>query len=501
MPVGALAALGLAALVAVLDGTVVSVALRTLAEDFDAPLTTVVWTSVGYLLAAATMLPLLGWLTARFGGRAVFLAGLGLFGLGSALATLAWSAESLIAFRVVQGLGGGLLEPTALLLAARLAGQSRVGRVLGTISMIINVAPALGPLVGGLLLATGHWQWIFLVNIPLCLGLLAIALAFIPPDRPARAGAARGEAVAGGADAPAASGGPGDLDQSAASSDAPSGGAAAGESASGEAPEPGDAAPVADVRGLALLTAGYVAVLLALTRAGQAGVGPAVAVAAAAGVTLLAGYAWHALRSPVAPAFDLRLLRRPGFGASLAVMSCVGLLMYSQQAALPIFGEEHHHLRGVGQGLLVCALGLGLFVSMSWGGRLSDRTGPRPLVRVGAVATAAGLATFALTHDRLPLAAVFVLFVAIGLSFGLTASPTFASIYRILPPAEQPQGTTALFMSVQLSASLGITLLGLLQARAGGDWLTWLFGLLTAAALAMLALSRRLPGRPAGSPE
>jgi EmrB/QacA subfamily drug resistance transporter len=446
-------ALGLAALVAVLDGTVVSVALRTLATDFDAPLTTVVWTTVGYLLAAATMLPLLGWLTARFGGRAVFLSGLGLFGLGSALASLAWSAEALIAFRVVQGLGGGLLEPTALLLAARLAGPDRVGRVLGTISMIINVAPAVGPIVGGLLLTTGHWQWIFVVNIPLCLGLLVVALVYIPADRPARA--------------------------------APDQGA-----------EAGAVAPTADVRGLVLLTSGYVAILLALTRAGQSGASPLVVLAAAAGFALLAGYARHALTATTAPAFDLRLLRRPGFGASLAVMSCVGLLMYGQQSALPIFGAERHHLHGIGQGLLVCALGLGLFVSMSWGGRVSDRTGPRPLVRAGSVVTAAGLLTFALTHDRLPLAAVFALFVAIGLGFGATASPTFASVFRTLPPAEQPQGTTALFMSVQLSASLGITVLGLLQARAGDDWVTWLFALLTAAALAMLALSRRLPGRP-----
>ncbi|OHV40748.1 multidrug transporter [Pseudofrankia sp. EUN1h] len=455
-------ALGLAALVAVLDGTVVSVALRTLAADFDAPLTTVVWTTVGYLLAAATMLPLLGWLTARFGGRAVFLTGLGLFGLGSALASLAWSAEALIAFRVVQGLGGGLLEPTALLLAARLAGQDRVGRVLGTISMIINVAPAVGPVVGGLLLTTGHWQWIFVVNIPLCLGLLVVALVYIPADRPARA---------------------------APDQDAEAGGTEAGGT------EAGGAVPTADVRGLVLLTTGYVAVLLALTRAGQAGAGLVVALAAAAGVALLAGYARHALTATTTPAFDLRLLRRPGFGASLAVMSCVGLLMYGQQSALPIFGAERHHLHGIGQGLLVCALGLGLFVSMSWGGRMSDRTGPRPLVRAGSVVTAAGLLTFALTHDRLPLAAVFVLFVAIGLGFGATASPTFASVFRTLPPAEQPQGTTALFMSVQLSASLGITVLGLLQARAGDDWVTWLFALLTAAALAMLALSRRLPGR------
>ncbi|ADP80334.1 MFS transporter [Pseudofrankia inefficax] len=454
-PTGALLALGLAALVAVLDGTVVSVALRTLTTDLHAPLTTVVWTSVGYLLAAATMLPLLNWASARFGGRLVFLVGLGLFGLGSALSALAWSAGALIGFRVVQGLGGGLLEPTSLMLAARLARQDRVGRVLGTISMIINVAPALGPVVGGLLLATGHWQWIFLVNIPLTLGLFAVAIAFIPADRPT------------------------------------------GRAAAAAGPSTDAVVPNADVRGLALLTTGYVGVLFALTRAGQAGADAFAVVPAVAGVALLAGYVRYALTTARTPAFDLRLLRRPGFAASLAVMSCVGLVMYGQQSALPVFGADRHHLHGAGQGLLVCALGLGLFVSMSWGGRVSDRTGPRPLVRAGAVVTAVGLATFALTHDRLPLAAVFALFVAIGLGFGATAAPTFASVFRLLTPVEQPQGTTAVFMSVQLSASLGITLLGLLQARAGAHWLTWLFGLLAAAAVAMLVLSRGLPGRPA----
>src|SRR5690242_4008176 len=116
----ALPALGLAALLAVMDGTVVAAALQPLATTFGAQLSTVVWITVGYLLAAAAMLPLLGWAMARFGGRRVFLAGLLLFLAGSALAALAWSVESLIAFRVVQGFGGGLLEPTSLALAGAL---------------------------------------------------------------------------------------------------------------------------------------------------------------------------------------------------------------------------------------------------------------------------------------------------------------------------------------------------------------------------------------------
>ncbi len=446
----ALVALGLAALLAVLDGTVVAVALQPLATAFDAPLTTLVWVTIGYLLAAATMLPLLGWSTARFGGRTVFLTGLGLFVLGSALTASAWSVQSLIAFRVMQGFGGGLLEPTSLTLAARLAGRDRMGRVLGRMSMIINVAPVLGPIAGGLLLETGHWQWIFIVNIPLGIAVLAAALAFIPADRPA----------AGTADRPRA-----------------------------------------DLRGLALLTIGYVAILFALNRSGQGGVGLVVIGTGAAGVVLLAGYTRHALTTDVTPPLDLRLLRRKGFAATLGVMGLVGLTMYSQLTSLPIFDSARHDLHGVspalGRGLLVIALGLGLLVSMSTSARISDRTGPRPLVRAGSLVTAAGLGTFALTNDALPLGAQFGLFVLIGLSFGATASPTFASVYRTLPVAEQPKGTTALFMTVQLAASFGVTILGLLQARAGTHWITALFALLTAAALAMTVLSAALPGRPA----
>lgn len=436
----ALFVLGLAALLAVLDGTVVAVALNPLATAFGTPLDAVVWVTTGYLLAAASMLPLLGWASARFGARRVFLTALALFVLGSALAALAWSAGSLIAFRVVQGFGGGLLEPSSLGLTATLASRERVGRVLGTMSMIINVAPVLGPVVGGLLLGTGHWQWLFIVNIPFGILVFAAALAFIPASR----------------------------------------------TSATERP---------DIRGLLLLTVGFVAILFALDRSAHPGAYATVAASAVIGVTLLAGYVRHALTAR-APALDLRLLRRPGFAATLAVMAFVGLIMYSQLTSLPIFDASRHHLHGFAQGLLVCALGLGLLVSMSAGGRVSDRTGPRPLVTTGSLATAAGLATFLLWHDELPLPALFALFVVVGLSFGLIASPAFASIYRTLPPAEQPQGTTALFMTVQLAASLGVTLLGLLRSDVGDRWITVLFSVLVAAALAIAALSRALPGRP-----
>src|SRR4051812_33345259 len=146
--VGVMAA---AAFMAVLDGTIVTVAIDTFTTQFDASVATIGWVSVGYLLAAAVSLPVAGWAGERCGGRRVFLAGLAVFVVGSALSSLAWSAGALVAFRVVQGFGGGALEPTALTLAARSANGRRVGTVMGLLSLVVNVAPVLGPLLGGLL--------------------------------------------------------------------------------------------------------------------------------------------------------------------------------------------------------------------------------------------------------------------------------------------------------------------------------------------------------------
>ncbi len=176
------AVMAAAAFMAVLDGTVVTVAIDTFTTTFDSSVATIGWVSVGYLLAAAVSLPVSGWAVERFGGRRVFLAGIGVFVLGSALSSLAWSAVSLIAFRVLQGFGGGALEPTALTLAARTANGRRVGTVMGLLSLVVNMAPVLGPLVGGLLVEGGHWRWIFLINVPLGLVVAAVALLVVAND-------------------------------------------------------------------------------------------------------------------------------------------------------------------------------------------------------------------------------------------------------------------------------------------------------------------------------
>ncbi len=140
---------------ATIDATIVSVALDTLTEEFDAGVTEIQWVSTAYLLAVVAAVPASGWLADRYGGRRTWLAAVGVFLLGSALCALAWSATSLIVFRVVQGLGGGLLPATGQALLARVAGPGRTGRVISIVAVVPLLSPVLGPLAGG---SSSRWR-------------------------------------------------------------------------------------------------------------------------------------------------------------------------------------------------------------------------------------------------------------------------------------------------------------------------------------------------------
>lgn len=432
--------LALAAFMAVLDGTAVTTLLDQFGESFDAPMTSVVWASSGYLLAAALVLPMSGWLLQRLGGRNLLILALGLFVAGSLLTTASWSIESLIAFRVIQGFGGGLLEPTALSLAAGVAGQARVGKVMGLLSMVINFAPIAGPLLGGVLSGPDLWYWIFWINIPIGAVILFGAIALLPRRIP------------------------------------------------GSATD--DTRP--DLRGLLLLSPGFAAVLFAVEQSGS-GSAWRIAVPAVGGVILLALYVVHALRTPVAPVLDIRMIATSrGYAASLGVMATVGFIMYSQLVLLPQLARTEFDLDGAMSGIIVASLGVGLLFGMSVSGAVSDRTGPRPLVTGGALLTAGLLVLVAFTVDSIALPVLMIVYVFIGVGFGSIASPTFSNVYRVVPADAVPQATTSLFMTVQLAAAGGATVMGLLLSEGSTRW-TLNFVIIAAAAAAAGCIGQLLP--------
>src|SRR5215213_7085591 len=165
----------LGAIMSILDITVVSVALPTFQTEFDATYAEVAWTMTGYTLALATVIPLSGWAADRFGTKRLYMLALLLFTLGSALCATADSIEQLVGYRVLQGLGGGMLMPIGMTIMTRAAGPQRIGRLMAVLGIPMLLGPIGGPILGGWLIDAYGWHWIFLINVPI--GILSVVLA------------------------------------------------------------------------------------------------------------------------------------------------------------------------------------------------------------------------------------------------------------------------------------------------------------------------------------
>src|SRR3954454_16371051 len=172
----------LGAIMSILDVTVVNVAINTLAREFKTTLPTIQWVATGYTLALATVIPLTGWAADRFGTKRLYMISITLFALGSMLSGLAWSAESLIVFRILQGFGGGMLMPAGMTILTRAAGPNRVGRVMAVIGVPMMLGPIFGPVLGGWLVDSASWRWIFFINVPVGAVALFMSGRILPKD-------------------------------------------------------------------------------------------------------------------------------------------------------------------------------------------------------------------------------------------------------------------------------------------------------------------------------
>lgn len=164
----------------ILDSTVVNVAIPTLVYDFGSTLHTLQWAVTGYTLALSAVIPLAGWMTDKFGSKRVFIATIVMFTIGSLLCAFASTPEQLIFFRVLQGLGGGMVAPIGMAMVFRLAPPDKRGAVMGMLGIPILMAPALGPVLSGYFVEYVSWHWIFLINLPIGIAAVIVALRFLP---------------------------------------------------------------------------------------------------------------------------------------------------------------------------------------------------------------------------------------------------------------------------------------------------------------------------------
>ncbi|MEU5258705.1 DHA2 family efflux MFS transporter permease subunit [Amycolatopsis sp. NPDC021455] len=410
------------AVLSILDATIVTVGIDSIARDLGSPLTTVQWVASAYLLAASAAIPLSGWLTDRFGGRAVWLAAVGLFTLGTLLCGFAWSAPALIAFRVLHGLGGGLMQPVGQAVFAQAAGPA-LGRMIGVITLPATVAPVLGPMLGGALVADLGWRWMFFGIVPLGVATFVFARRLLP--------------------APPAS---------------------------------GVRSPL-DTRGIALLSPGLAAFVYGLAEGAV--------VAVIAGAALLLSYGVHAARTP-SPVLDLKLFRNRGFAVASASTFLLGASLYSSMLLLPLYYQQVEHASALRAGLLLAPQALGSAAVMLAGGRLLDRFGPRRLMLAGIGLSLLGTVAFTQLGSE-PGGILLTLSLLIrGAGLGAATTPGMTTLYGSLERSRIPRAASAFNVVNRIGGSLGTALLAAIlhsalvaapPASAFGTTFTWALAL------------------------
>jgi EmrB/QacA subfamily drug resistance transporter len=413
MAIGSVVVLG--AIMAMLDITVVNVAIDHLIGEFNTTLDTIQWVATGYTLALATVIPLSGWAADRFGTKRIYLTAVFLFMVGSALAGMAWSVESLIFFRVLQGLGGGMLMPIGMTILTKAAGPERVGRVMAVIGVPMLLGPIVGPILGGWLVDDVSWRWIFFINVPVGIVTMLLGARILEKDEP----------------------------------------------------RPGERL---DVLGLILLSPGLAALIYGLAQVpSHGGVdSPEVYLPALIGAALVAGFIWHASRTENA-LIDLKLFRDRAFSVSMVTMVLFVVAFFGAMLLFPLYFQQVRGEGALAAGLLLAPQGIGAMIMMPIAGQIVDRIGAARIAQAGIVVIVACMVLFtqlgANTSYWLIGADLFVM----GLGMGMTMMPIMSAALMTLKQSDVARGSTSLNIIQQVAASVGTALLSVILFNATSD--------------------------------
>ncbi|HVX47181.1 MAG TPA: DHA2 family efflux MFS transporter permease subunit [Mycobacteriales bacterium] len=396
-----------------LDSSLVNVGLDTISRSFHASLTSAQWLSSGYVVAFAAGLPLNGWLSRRIGSGRLWLAALVGFVAASALCAAAPSLPLLIAFRVIQGLAGALLVPTGQTIIGQAAGTERMGRVLNITKIVVILAPAIGPTIGGLLISGLSWRWLFLVNLPVGVVAILCGARVVPRGTPEWG---RGF----------------------------------------------------DASGFALIAGGLPLILYGIARVGRTGslIEPIALGTLLPGIVALGLFIWRSLAA-ARPLLDLRLFTNRIYAAAIASVFFTGAALLGTLILLPLYYQQLRGQNVIDTGLLMLAVGGGTAVSMPFGGALTDRIGGGLISMAGLAVSTASILPLALLPAGTSLVLVGALQAATGFGLGLAAMPALSVAYKTVPREKLPDATSEANIIQRVGGSTGTALLVVLLERHG----------------------------------
>ncbi|MER7443822.1 DHA2 family efflux MFS transporter permease subunit [Micromonospora avicenniae] len=407
-------------LVAVLDATIVAVALPDLMAAFGASLTDAQWVITAYTLAMVATMPLAAGLAARWGARRVYLVALVGFAVASAAGGAAGGLGSLIAARAVQGLCGGLMTPLGMAIGFGAVAPERRGRMMAITGLPLLVGPILGPVLGALLLGTGSWRALFFITVPLALLGAAGTLAWLPADPPWGRRAAL------------------------------------------------------DLVGAALLVPGIVAVAYSIS-AEDATAAVRIAIAVV-GAVLVAMFSVRALAHPE-PLLRIRLLQNPTFGRGAAVLALFAAPYFGTALLLPTYVQILRADSASVTAALMVPAAVGMGLSLQVAARLLERLGPRLVVATGLGLTAAsGLATAIILLPDTSYGLLGALALLQGAGIGAVMMPTMSGASRDLDGPDLASGSALLSLVSTISNGIGTVAFSsffsaLTVALSGGDGL------------------------------
>ncbi|WP_379127135.1 DHA2 family efflux MFS transporter permease subunit [Paenibacillus sp. sgz500958] len=362
----------------ILDSTVVNVAVPELQKYFGTDLKTVQWTITGYTLALAAVIPLAGYMTDRFGAKQVFVTTVSMFVLGSMLCSISQTSTQLIIFRVIQGLGGGMVAPIGMAMVFRLAPPERRGSIMGMLGIPMLLAPALGPILSGWLVEYVSWHWIFLINLPI--GILGVILGvkYLPVTEK-----------------------------------------------KGKAP--------LDVLGIILAPIAFSMLAFGVNQGGSEGWSTTGAITglAVGGVALLLFIMVELVHKH--PLLELRVFKSSDFSRGIILSWVTQAALFGSMLFVPLYLQQIRQYTPLETGLILLPQALGSGIGMPLGGRLFDKIGARPLAFAGLSVISTGLFLLSGVTVDTSLPYVMMCLGMMGLGMGFTMMPVNTHVLNSAP--------------------------------------------------------------------
>lgn len=362
----------------ILDGTVVNVAVPKLVEYFDTDLKTIQWAITGYTLALAAVIPLAGYMTDRFGSKQVFVATVGMFVLGSMLCSIAQTSTQLVLFRVIQGLGGGMVAPIGMAMVFRLAPPERRGSIMGMLGIPMLLAPALGPVLSGWLVEYVSWHWIFLINVPIGIVGIILGIKYLPKTE------IKGKAHL-------------------------------------------------DTLGILLAPVAFSMLAYGVNEGGGnswSSTGAIVGLSVG-GVALVLFVIVELLHKH--PLLELRVFRSSDFTRGIILSWVTQAALFGSMLFVPLYLQQVRNYTPLETGLILLPQALASGIGMPLGGRLFDKIGARPLVFVGLTIISSALFLLSGVTVDTSLPVIMFCLALMGLGMGLSMMPVNTHVLNSAP--------------------------------------------------------------------